>query len=64
MSRLARAPRTPKVFHNASNNNLENEFFNADNTPFELRDDFENAIRNKMAKAIDKAMSDEAGIEQ
>ncbi len=46
------------VFHNASNN-LENEFFNADNTPFELRDDFENAIRNKNGKKlIDKAMSD------
>ena len=47
-----------EVFHNASNN-LENEFFNADNTPFELRDDFENAIRNKNGKKlIDKAMSD------
>jgi hypothetical protein len=47
------------VFYNASNNNLENEFFNADNTPFELRDDFENAIRNKNGKKlIDKAMSD------
>lgn len=55
------------VFYNASNNNLENEFFNADNTPFELRDDFENAIRNKNGKKlIDKAMSDlkVKGIEQ
>ena len=55
-----------EVFHNASNN-LENEFFNADNTPFELRDDFENAIRNKNGKKlIDKAMSDlkVKGIEQ
>ena len=55
------------VFHNASNNNLENEFFNADNTPFELRDDFENAIRNKNGKRlIDKAMSDlkVKGVEQ
>ena len=55
------------VFHNASNNNLENEFFNADNTPFELRDDFENAIRNKNGKKlIDKAMSDlkVKGVEQ
>ena len=54
------------VFHNASNN-LENEFFNADNTPFELRDDFENAIRNKNGKKlIDKAMSDlkVKGVEQ
>lgn len=55
------------VFYNASNNNLENEFFNADNTPFELRDDFENAIRNKNGKRlIDKAMSDlkVKGVEQ
>ena len=55
------------VFYNASNNNLENEFFNADNTPFELRDDFENAIRNKNGKKlIDKAMSDlkVKGVEQ
>lgn len=47
------------VFYNASNENLENVFFNANDTPFELRDDFENAIRNKDGKKlIDKAMDD------
>lgn len=46
-------------FFNASNEELENVFFNANNTPFNLRDDFENAIKKKDDKVlIDKAMRD------
>jgi hypothetical protein len=46
-------------FFNASNDELENVFFNADDTPFNLRNDFENAIKKKDGKVlIEKAMRD------
>jgi len=46
-------------FFNASNDELENVFFNANDTPFNLRNDFENAIKKKDGKVlIDKAMDD------
>ena len=46
-------------FFNASNEELENVFFNANNTPFNLRNDFEDAIKKKDGKLlIDKAMRD------